>query len=68
MRTACLLQLNQVVGACSEFLEKQLHPSNCIGIRHFADVQGCSSLFRTANDFVIVSFPIISIALLLNDC
>ena len=34
---ACLLQLTGVKQACSEFLEKQLDPFNCLGIRIFAD-------------------------------
>ncbi|ESO08187.1 hypothetical protein HELRODRAFT_75143 [Helobdella robusta] len=54
--TACLLQLSGVVNACSNFLEKQLHPSNCIGIRQFADTRGCSNLFRVSNDYVIENF------------
>ena len=31
-----LLQLNGVREACCYFLLKQLHPSNCLGIRSFA--------------------------------
>ena len=38
--TARLLQLEKVVEACCSYLKKQLHPSNCLGIAAFADVQG----------------------------
>jgi len=55
LSTACLLQLDTVVSACCSFLSKQLHPSNCLGIRQFADTQGCSQLYHEANDYVVVS-------------
>jgi hypothetical protein len=35
---------------------KQLHPSNCIGIRQFADIQGCTDLYKVANNYVMVIF------------
>ena len=56
LSTACLLQLSKVVDACCGFLIKQLHPSNCIGIRQFADAQGCSDLYKSANGYVQVGF------------
>ena len=49
LATASLLQLNCIVEACCQFLIKQLHPSNCLGIRRFADIHGCSNLLRTTN-------------------
>uniref|UniRef100_A0A914W140 BTB domain-containing protein n=1 Tax=Plectus sambesii TaxID=2011161 RepID=A0A914W140_9BILA len=49
VRGGCLLQLPEVVDACCEFLATQLHPTNCLGIRQFADVQNCPLLHRTAN-------------------
>lgn len=55
LSTACLLQLSEVVEACCSFLMKQLHPSNCIGIRQFADAQGCTDLYKVANNYVMVS-------------
>jgi len=55
LSTACLLQLGEVKDACCSFLVKQLHPSNCIGIRQFADAQGCTYLYTVANSYVMVS-------------
>jgi len=55
LSTSCLLQLSKVIEECCSFLSKQLHPSNCLGIRQFADSQGCSELYREANDYVVVS-------------
>lgn len=55
--TACLLQLNEVIEACCAFLKKQLHPSNCIGICLFADIQGCISLRTAAHNYTTVNIP-----------
>ena len=46
-----LFQLTDVVEICSDFLKKQLHPSNCLGIRAFADAQGVTELWRSANEY-----------------
>ena len=56
LSTSCLLQLSEVVEACCSFLMKQLHPSNCIGIRQFADIQGCTDLYKVANNYVMENF------------
>ena len=48
---ACLLQLPAVIEACCAFFKKLLHPSNCIGIRLFADAQSCIQLRNTARQF-----------------
>lgn len=56
LATACLLQLNPVVKACCQFLRKQLHPSNCLGIRMFADTQGCLDLLDHANAYTTKHF------------
>ncbi|XP_030802867.1 kelch-like protein 5 isoform X4 [Camarhynchus parvulus] len=53
LSTACLLQLSQVVDACCKFLLKQLHPSNCLGIRSFADAQGCTDLHKAAHNYTM---------------
>ncbi|TSO98562.1 Kelch-like protein 2 [Bagarius yarrelli] len=48
---AGLLQLQEVKRACSEFLSTQLHPTNCLGIRAFADLHACSDLLNLANSY-----------------
>ncbi|XP_071981759.1 kelch-like protein 5 isoform X3 [Engystomops pustulosus] len=53
LSTACLLQLSQVVEACCRFLMRQLHPSNCLGIRSFGDAQGCADLHRVAHNYTM---------------
>ena len=42
--------------ACSEFLEKQLDPSNCLGIRIFAENHSCERLRQAAEDFSFKNF------------
>jgi kelch-like protein 1/4/5 len=56
LSAACLLQLPAVVDACCSFCRKLLHPSNCIGIRLFADSQGCIQLREYAQRFTEDNF------------
>ncbi len=52
---AGLLQLQEVKKACCEFLITQLHPTNCLGIRAFADLHACMELLNLANTYAGVS-------------
>ncbi|KAF0289364.1 Kelch-like protein 5 [Amphibalanus amphitrite] len=56
LTTASLLQLTQIQTACCQFLERQLHPSNCIGIGLFADRQGCAELYRSVQQYTADNF------------
>ncbi|KAK3918193.1 Kelch-like protein 5 [Frankliniella fusca] len=56
LATACLLQLPAVVTACCNFLKRQLHPSNCIGICLFADHHGCADLQQAAHAYTTEHF------------
>ncbi|XP_005409784.1 PREDICTED: kelch-like protein 4 isoform X1 [Chinchilla lanigera] len=56
LAAACLLQLTQVIEVCSSFLIKQLHPSNCLGIRSFGDAQGCTELLNIAHKYTMEHF------------
>jgi len=49
---ANLLQLGDVRDACCEFLQSQLHPTNCLGIRAFADLHGCLDLLAYADSYI----------------
>ncbi|EGI68861.1 Ring canal kelch-like protein [Acromyrmex echinatior] len=49
---ANLLQLTDVRDACCDFLQAQLHPSNCLGIRAFADLHGCLELLTHADSYI----------------
>uniref|UniRef100_H2Y7B3 BTB domain-containing protein n=1 Tax=Ciona savignyi TaxID=51511 RepID=H2Y7B3_CIOSA len=48
---ASLLELTFVRESCCSFLQSQLHPSNCLGIRQFADIHACSDLLTQARSF-----------------
>ncbi|CAG9767301.1 unnamed protein product [Ceutorhynchus assimilis] len=54
---AHLLQLTDVRDACCDFLQAQLHPTNCLGIRAFADLHGCLELLNNAENYVELNFP-----------
>ncbi|XP_074647308.1 kelch-like protein 3 [Tubulanus polymorphus] len=49
---ANLLQLVEVRDACCDFLQSQLHPSNCLGIRAFADLHACTDLLQYSQTYV----------------
>ncbi|KAB0397670.1 hypothetical protein E2I00_019013, partial [Balaenoptera physalus] len=51
---ASLLQLMDVRQNCCDFLQSQLHPTNCLGIRAFADVHTCTDLLQQANAYAEV--------------
>ncbi|XP_022106142.1 kelch-like protein 18 isoform X1 [Acanthaster planci] len=53
---ANFLQLQDIKEACCEFLRERLHPSNCLGIRRFADTMVCSKLFEASTSFMHKKF------------
>lgn len=53
---ACLLQLEGVQKACCRFLEQQLDPSNCLGIRLFAETHCCEDLICAAEKYILKHF------------
>lgn len=48
---ACLLQMTEIQEVCCQFLKQQLDPSNCLGIRAFADTHSCQDLLHYADKF-----------------
>ncbi|XP_056625450.1 kelch-like protein 3 isoform X2 [Triplophysa dalaica] len=48
---ASLLQLMDVRQVCCDFLQAQLHPTNCLGIRAFADLHACIGLLNVAHSY-----------------
>ncbi|GJQ83409.1 hypothetical protein Trydic_g14191 [Trypoxylus dichotomus] len=51
-----LLQMHEVREACCTFLMKQLHPTNCLGIRSFADTHSCKELLIKSHCFALQNF------------
>ena len=56
LKASSILQLPEVMGACSDFLHQQLHPSNCLGITRFAEMHGCTRLAETSQQYVLDHF------------
>lgn len=49
---ATMFQVPNVIEACCAFLERQLDPTNAIGIANFAEQHGCTVLRQKANQFI----------------
>uniref|UniRef100_H2YHH7 BTB domain-containing protein n=1 Tax=Ciona savignyi TaxID=51511 RepID=H2YHH7_CIOSA len=64
LSTANMLRLDAVVESGCSFLQQQLHPSNCLGIRSFADIQGCRGLYKQAHSYTMVGLCIILLSVL----
>uniref|UniRef100_A0A8C1NAS8 Kelch-like family member 18 n=1 Tax=Cyprinus carpio TaxID=7962 RepID=A0A8C1NAS8_CYPCA len=59
---ASFLQLQNVKDACCTFLQKRLHPKNCLGVRQFAETMMCTTLYDAANSFVHQHFVEVSMS------
>ncbi|XP_070536116.1 kelch-like protein 18 [Ptychodera flava] len=57
---ASFLQLQVIKEACCEFLKERLNPSNCLGIRDFADTMMCSNLNESATKYLHKRFVDVS--------
>jgi len=57
---ATMFQVPNVIDACCAFLERQLDPTNAIGIAHFAEQHGCVELQKKANVFIERNFTQVS--------
>jgi len=51
LRVATLLQVTLIQKKCSDFLEQQLDPGNCLGIYAFAEMHGCVHLKTKAKNY-----------------
>lgn len=47
---------SDVQSACCEFLEQQLDPSNCLGIKTFAETHSCEELRKAAEKYILKHF------------
>lgn len=54
---ACLLQMTEIQEVCCEFLKQHLNPSNCLGIRSFADLHSCQDLLVYSDQYTLEHFP-----------
>lgn len=51
LTASAVLQLDEVVYACCEFMTKHLHHSNCLEMRAFAELHGCFDFLHVADEF-----------------
>jgi len=52
LQAANILQLDYVNSACAVFLQKQLDPTNCLGIKAFADLHNCTDLLSSSEAYI----------------
>ncbi|XP_060870526.1 ring canal kelch homolog isoform X2 [Metopolophium dirhodum] len=50
------VQLHYVEGVCCEFLQTQLQPSNCLGIKSFAELHSCMELLSSSEAYIKKNF------------
>ena len=51
LTAAAVFQLDLVVHACCEFMKRHLHPSNCLEMRAYAELHGCSDFIEAADTY-----------------
>ncbi|XP_029344680.1 ring canal kelch homolog [Acyrthosiphon pisum] len=47
-----ILQLDSVNSSCADYLQKQLDPTNCLGIKGFAEVHNCRELLSSSEKYI----------------
>ncbi|XP_060091332.1 kelch-like protein 35 [Heteronotia binoei] len=60
LELSSLLQIPKLQEACVDFLEDQLHPSNCLGLRRFADTFSIPSLAEKSKRVMLDGFVEVS--------
>ncbi|XP_055387024.1 actin-binding protein IPP [Condylostylus longicornis] len=60
LAAADMLQLHEVVEGCCEFLCRELHCTNALGILRFAETHNCHNLLKAAMNFICLNFPAIT--------
>lgn len=53
---AALLQLNDILVGCEQFLKNQLDPHNCLGILKFAEIHDCKNLKNATQEYIYEHF------------
>ncbi|NP_001005316.2 kelch-like protein 6 [Danio rerio] len=56
LEAACLFQFPRIVDACASYLAEALHPENCVGILHLADVHSLESLKTQVHSYIVQNF------------
>ena len=53
---AALLQLTDIRSGCELFLKNQLEPSNCLGIKKFAEMHNCPTIKNSTQEYIFEHF------------
>lgn len=56
MVAADMLQLQEVVTVCGEFLKGHMDPSNCVGIFQFLEQIACMDMLEFTENYIQVHF------------
>ena len=56
LSAASIFQIEHLKRACSQYLQKHLAPSNCLGIKAFAEAHGCHQLAKQAMKYAVSRF------------
>ncbi|XP_014768243.1 kelch-like protein 8 [Octopus bimaculoides] len=51
-----ILQMEAVAQACCKFMQNHLHPTNCVGVRNFAEQHGCTELVKVTDEYILEHF------------
>ena len=54
-----ILQIEPVANACCDFMKTHLHPTNCIGVRNFAEQHGRVELIQKTDQYVLSKFTLV---------
>ncbi|KAG6457394.1 hypothetical protein O3G_MSEX010297 [Manduca sexta] len=57
---ADMLQLRELVVGCGEYLRRELHPSNALGIFRFAEAHNCTELANEALEHVQANWNVVA--------
>ncbi|XP_053415441.1 kelch-like protein 38 [Nycticebus coucang] len=57
MEAASMLQYPKLFEACSSYLQRQLTPSNCLGMLRLSEILSCQTLKKKAREVALTHFP-----------
>lgn len=61
LAAADMLQITEIVEGCCDFLCRELHASNALGILRFAEAHHCEPLAESAQTFIYTNFPVVAL-------
>ncbi|PIO14558.1 hypothetical protein AB205_0067790 [Aquarana catesbeiana] len=57
MVAADMMQLNDLVALCCDFLKEQIEPANCVGFFQFSEQLACQPLLEFTESYIHAHFP-----------